>query len=216
MRNRETGCARRPRRDSLTGVKLMLLCLVLALAACAGRRAPPVARQCLAELDRRHIDYALPSLQVASSDCAEEGLVRVSGIGIAWNQPALLACPLALALDDFTRDTLDPLALRYLGKRVVLVRHFGAYSCRATRSGHESRHAQGEAIDIAGFVLEDGSVVSVEKDWRRGARGRFLAALARAACQEFSVVLTPDWDADHVNHIHLDRGRYRLCGVRSS
>jgi hypothetical protein len=203
-------------------VKLVLFALAAAaaLASCVAppRPAPPlVARQCQAELERRGVEYRVAPVAASASDCAVDDPVKVSAAGIAWSQPGIVACRFALTLDDFTRDAVEPLARRYFGEGVSLLRHYGTYSCRTTRTGHESLHAQGEAIDIAGFVLADGTVISVEHDWRSGgARGRFLHDLARQACGRFSVVLTPDSDRDHFNHIHLDSGPYKLCGVRSS
>jgi hypothetical protein len=203
-------------------VKVVVLALAAAaaLASCVAppRPAPPlVARQCQAELDRRGVDYRVAPMAASVSACAVDDPVKVSAAGIAWSQPGIVACRFALTLDDFARDAIEPLAQRYFGTRVTSLRHYGTYACRTTRTGHESLHAQGEAIDIAGFVLADGTIVSVEHDWRSGgAPGRFLHALAREACGRFSVVLTPDFDRDHFNHIHLDSGRYKLCGVRGS
>jgi hypothetical protein len=207
-----------PRRDSVARVKLAvpLIAAALGLASCAPRvpPAPTLARQCLAELDRRGVEYKVAPMPAASSSCAVDDPVRVSAAGVPWNQPAIVACPFALTLDDFARDVVEPLARRYFGEPVTLLRHYGAYSCRTTHGGRDSLHAKGEAIDIAAFVLADGTVVSVEQGWRGGGReGRFLHALAHAACERFSVVLTPDSDSDHANHIHLDSGRYKLCGV---
>lgn len=199
-------------------VKLAFLAVAAAaLASCVARPPPPpaAARQCQAELDRRGIEYAPAPVAVSNSACAVDDPVRVSAAGINWNQSAIVACRFALTLDDFARDVVEPLATRYFGERVTLLRHYGAYSCRTTRSGRESLHAKGEAIDIAGFVLADGTVISVEHDWsRRGPRGRFLHAVAHAACARFGVVLTPDSDRDHFNHIHVDSGPYKLCGMR--
>ena len=197
---------------------LIALAATAALAACVARPPPPAAlRQCQAELDRRGVAYAVAPMAASQSACTVDDPIKVSTAEIAWNQPAIVACGFALALDDFTRETVEPLAKRYFGERITLLRHYGAYSCRTTRTGHDSLHAKGEAIDIAAFVLADGRVVSVERDWRSGGvRGRFLHALAREACGRFSVVLTPDSDRDHFNHIHLDDGRYKLCGARGS
>lgn len=196
---------------------LVALAAAAALVACVARPPPAAPRQCQAELDRRGVAYAVAPMPASAAACAVDDPVRVSAARIAWSQPTIVACRFALTLDDFTRAVVEPLAQRYFGQRITLLRHYGAYSCRTTRTGHDSLHAKGEAIDIAGFVLADGTVISVEHDWRRGGvRGRFLHELAREACGRFSVVLTPDSDRDHFNHIHLDSGRYTLCGVRSS
>ncbi len=97
-----------------------------------------------------------------------------------------------------------------------LLRHLGTYACRRETgsSGRWSAHASGRAIDIAGVELADGTVITVEHDWRGGsAKSRFLHELARRACRRFSLVLTPDSDRDHHDHIHLGDGKWRLCGA---
>lgn len=92
-----------------------------------------------------------------------------------------------------------------------------SYSCRRQNSrlaGRWSQHARGQAIDIAGFHLSDGTTASIERDWSdSGAKGRFLHRLAAQACRYFSVVLTPDSNAEHYNHLHLDIGPERLCSA---
>ena len=199
-------------------VALLAAAAVASLAACVARPPPPAAvPACQAELDRRGVDYAVAPVLASSSACTVDDPVRVSAAEMAWNQPGIVACRFALTLDDFARDVIEPLANQYFGERVAVLRHYGAYSCRTTRSGRESLHAKGEAIDIAAFVLADGTVISVEHDWHsRGKHGRFLHAVAHAACDRFGVVLTPDSDRDHFNHIHVDSSPYKLCGMRSS
>ncbi len=184
------------------------------LAGCARHPPPsPSGAHCLAELDQRGIGWEMAPLEVGSSACAVDTPVRVSAASIAWNQPGIVACSFALTLDAFARDDIQPLARAYFGEPVRVIRHFGTYACRPTREGKASLHAHGEAIDIAGFELEDGTVISVEHDWRdHDPRGDFLHALVRAACRRFSMVLTPDSNTDHYNHIHLDSGPYRGCG----
>lgn len=106
------------------------------------------------------------------------------------------------------------LAQRHLGQAVRGVRHYGSHACRAmTGNGRRrSLHASALALDVAGFELADGSLVTVARDWRsRGPRGRFLRAVAKAACARFSVVLTPESDRDHADHIHVDLGPWKLC-----
>lgn len=197
-------------------MKRALLCAAAAVAllpSCTVRPPSPNGAQCYAELDRRGVRWEPVAVEASVSACEITVPVRVSAAEVAWNQPGIVSCSFALTLDGFTRDVIDPLARATFGEGVRLVRHFGTYACRATRNGKESLHARGEAIDIAGFELDDGTVISVERDWRRrDSRGVFLHALARAACRQFSMVLTPDSDADHYNHIHVDDGPYRGCG----
>jgi hypothetical protein len=52
--------------------------------------------------------------------------------------------------------------------------------------------------------------------WSRlgaGPKRVFLRALAERACAYFNVVLTPETDRYHYNHLHLDIGPYRLCSL---
>ena len=192
------------------------------LASCAPRALPPLApseadagRQCLLTLDRLGVAYQVAAVHAAETACDVENPVRVSAASIPWDQSGIVACRFALTLDQFAREDVTPLAERYFGQRVAEMRNFGTYACRATRAGRESLHAEGKAIDVASFILEDGTVISVARDWRASdAKGSFLHDVARAACRRFSVVLTPDSDADHQTHLHLDGGRYRKCGVR--
>jgi hypothetical protein len=143
--------------------------------------------------------------------------VKISRIHAAFNQPATMSCALADRLDEFEREVVQPLALDELGSRATRIDHLGSYSCRRQNSrtaGRWSQHAQGQAIDISGFRLSDGTTVSLARDWNEpGAKGQFLRHLAQRACRYFSVVLTPDSNAEHYDHMHLDIGPERLCSA---
>lgn len=203
--------------------RLVAMAILALLAACAGRTPTPSASpgqhqpaQCLARLDQLGVRYAPGGMPASgNSACAVENPVAVSAATIAWNPPGLVSCSFALALESFARDIVLPTALRHFGKRVVAMQHLGAYSCRReAATGRWSQHAAGTAIDIAGFALEDGTVVSVEREWRKpGPKRDFLRDVAHQACGRFGLVLTPDSDAEHYNHIHLDLGPYRRCGA---
>ncbi|HXP03951.1 MAG TPA: extensin family protein [Stellaceae bacterium] len=197
---------------------ILLFPLAAMLAGCFGGPAPVVsnARQCLAALDAHAISYRLVELSPPDGRCHIDTAVRVSRIDIALNQPAIMSCALATRIDDFERAVMQRIAVDDLGKYVSRIDHLGAYSCRSTsnHSGRLSEHALGLAIDISGFRLTDGTVVSVEHDWwAPGPKRDFLHHLAKSACGYFSVVLTPSSDRDHFNHMHFDIGPDRLCSV---
>jgi D-alanyl-D-alanine dipeptidase len=87
------------------------------------------------------------------------------------------------------------------------------------QSGHlPSQHSRATAIDIRWFTFEDGSTVDVETDYEkhfhhspcddhpRTEKGQFLQDFV---CnlhrdQVFNVMLTPNADRDHYNHLHFD------------
>jgi hypothetical protein len=195
------------------------MALAGALAACGTgtTRQPPIVsqrgKQCLAALDRLGVQYQVaPPTASLGSACRVETPVRVAAATVPWNRPAVASCGLVLAFDTFEREAVRPLALRYFGQDVRTVIHLGAYSCRKTRTGRESEHAHGEALDLAGFELADGTRILVKEEWsRRGKSRDFLHAVAARACAYFNEVLSPDSDSDHYDHIHLDLGPYRLC-----
>ena len=190
---------------------------VLLLAGC-GTSGPVglTGRAYLARLTSQEVSYRpIDSVNPSDSRCQVDTAVRVSRVQAGLNHPAVMSCALASRLDDFEREVVQPLAASELGRKVVRINHLGSFSCRAMRSGGRlSEHAVGRAIDVAGFRLSDGTTVSVQHDWsERGPKRLFLRHLARRACSYFSVVLTPDSNAEHYDHIHLDIGPDRLCSV---
>jgi hypothetical protein len=79
-----------------------------------------------------------------------------------------VTCRTAVALALWERHALQPAAEKYFGQRVSAIEHFGSYSCRNVYGRPEatrSRHATGEAWDVAGFVLVDGRRIRVARDW---------------------------------------------------
>ena len=192
------------RRPAPLVAAAMLLAL---LAGCAARPPQaPGAAQCLAELNAAGVVFESAAGPVAANGCGVANAVRVRQAGVALDQPAVMSCGLAAALVRFEHEAVRPAALR----------HFGTYDCRRETTGRDrlSQHAHGNALDLAGFQLADGTVVTVKADWQKpGPRGEFLREVARRACSYFSVVLTPANDATHHDHLHLDIGPYRLCGA---
>jgi hypothetical protein len=126
----------------------------------------------------------------------------------------ILDCRLALALVRWAGD------LRQAGVRRV--DHFSMYrpGARIHGDGAISGHAHGLAIDAARFTTESGAVVDVLDDWEGRKRGQAPCPLRseesgasrllrRVTCSAvdhklFSVVLTPHYNKDHDNHVHLE------------
>lgn len=134
---------------------------------------------------------------------------------------------MARTVDRFETQVVQAAAQRILGQRVAKLHHMGTYNCRTrrtetnvatadsgSRGGRLSEHGKGQAIDVGGFELADGTMISVKKDWRgAGKKSEFLQAVARASCEHFNVVLTPNHNALHADHLHLDIGPHKLCGI---
>ena len=128
--------------------------------------------------------------------------------GVAIKPTATLACPIVSVLDRWLADSVQPVAMRWFGARVVEIKQISAYSCRGMNGdsrAHISEHAFGNALDIAGFTLADGRQISVKDGWKGLAEEQgFLRDVQATACQQFSTVLAPGSNVYHYDHIHID------------
>lgn len=147
--------------------------------------------------------------------CPLRNTLRVQGADVGLSSSFLASCPLAVAFALFERHSLQPAARAVFGQAVMRVDHLGSFACRNIYNradGRLSQHASANALDIAGFRLADGRTISVLKDWPGdGESARFLRQVRDGACKDFNVVLSPDYNAAHRNHFHLDRGRWWVC-----
>ena len=110
---------------------------------------------------------------------------------------------------NIAKDTLSARLEKMRTEFEVMNRAFDSAA-----STMETLDAQARALDIAGFVLADGRTITVLAGWYgRPDERRFLRAVAAAACRTFSVVLTPNSDRYHRDHIHVDIGPWRKCGL---
>ncbi|RON01875.1 extensin [Pseudomonas brassicacearum] len=148
-------------------------------------------------------------------DCPLNNTLRVQGGEVALSSSFLASCPLAVAFVLFERHALQPAAQATYGQAVARVDHLGSFACRNMynrENGSRSQHATADALDIAGFRLADGRSISVLRDWPKdNDDARFLRKVRDGACEMFSVVLSPDYNAAHRNHFHLDVGPWWVC-----
>jgi len=151
----------------------------------------------------------------ADAACPLRNTLRVQDADVGLSSSFLASCPLAVAFALFERHSLQPAAQAVFGQAVTRVDHLGSFACRNIynrANGRLSQHASANALDIAGFRLADGRTISVLKDWPGdGERARFLRQVRDGACKDFNVVLSPDYNAAHRNHFHLDMGRWWVC-----
>ncbi|WLG63506.1 extensin family protein [Pseudomonas sp. FP1762] len=184
----------------LTGYKLMRL-----------RSDPELCAQALSSSDLR----VSPQADSPGAKCPLVGALRVQGGGVALSSSFIASCPLAVAYAMFEHHTLQPAAQSAYGQKIARVDHLGSFACRNVynrESGALSRHASADALDIAGFRLAGGRTISVLRDWpKQNQDAEFLRQLRDGACESFSVVLSPDYNAAHRNHFHVDVGRWSVC-----
>jgi hypothetical protein len=179
------------------------------------RREPELCRRVLVQ---PHIDAVPIQDTPVSKGCGWTNAVRFESVGGARMPVDKLSCEAAAAFALWMNNDVQPLALRILGQRVVSVQNFGTYSCRniigsALWKNKRSEHATANAIDVAGFTLEDGRQINIARDWPGDdSEARFLRAAHQAACRYFRVALGPDFNPSHRNHFHFDRGILWTCG----
>jgi hypothetical protein len=179
------------------------------------------AAGCRALLDQAGVDHVTMK-PGGAGQCAYADAVRLrpdrDAIALA---PASVApsCPVVAALKLWEWQVVQPAAQRIYGQPVRSIRHFGSYSCRrmyGRSAGDFSEHATADAIDVAAFVLKDGRQVSVVRDWQgEGKDAAFLRDVRDGACDLFSTVLSPDYNAAHRDHLHLDQAERGATGWRA-
>lgn len=148
--------------------------------------------------------------------CGAQDAIRLQGgtTPLASPRPAT-TCPVALGYAFWTRHVVQPAARDLLDADVARIEHYGAYACRnvyGRETGRRSEHATANALDVAAFRLEDGRRIRVAESYRGDdAAAAFLRRVRDGACGYFTAVLSPDYNAAHADHFHLDHGRWRVC-----
>jgi hypothetical protein len=177
--------------------------------------------ECRALLGSAGVEHAPVPPRRDGADCGYADGMRLAGGDVRYAPAGVVtSCPVAAAMHLLEERIIQPAAMRHLGSRVVAVDHAGSYSCRrlyGRSEGPFSEHATADALDVTGFRLADRRRVSVLGDWSgEGAKAAFLRDVRDGACRLFGTVLSPDYNAAHADHLHLDqaqRGRagWRLC-----
>ena len=150
----------------------------------------------------------LPPLE-ASENCGIAQRVSLAGVGDASTRAFETTCEIALRMALWEEHGLQPAAREFLGQGVREIRHYSSYNCRRMRtsSGESNRwstHSRARAVDVSGFVLDDGRLVDLKRDWEgEGANSAFLRRAQETACDVFGLVLGPEYNALHADHFHI-------------
>jgi len=137
--------------------------------------------------------------------------------GIVYSPALEIDCSFASELPK-VEAILQEEAKAALGSEIKKIETLGSYACRASKGplttayggkGILSEHAFGLAFDLKTLTTKKGDVVTVSKDWGKATKkGDFLAPLRRRLLDETEIthVITPDYNAAHRDHLHIDRG----------
>lgn len=152
--------------------------------------------------------------QMSQLGCSTEDAIVIQG-GTASLGGAVMTCAQALTVSIWERQVVQPAAYDLLSAGVSRFDQFGSYSCRRIyggATGNLSQHATANALDVGGMRLTDGGRVSIKDDWDDpGPKGQFLRRVRDEGCKVFGTVLSPDYNAAHHDHLHLDMGQTGLC-----
>lgn len=178
---------------------------------------------CQAALERAGVRYTALPPRSGEGQCSYSDGVRFTSGGarrIDFAPAGLgVACPVAAALAIWEWNVVQPAAERHFGTKVTSIDHFGSYSCRriyGRDAGTWSEHSTADAVDIAGFRLGNGTRITVARDWRGdNEKAAFLREVRDGACQLFATTLSPDYNAAHADHFHLDQADRGAMGWRA-
>lgn len=177
---------------------------------------------CPAVLSGRVEAKALPP--IAENQCREQSPLSVTGLSangrmIPFSGEAVLNCGMATALPEWA-EALDSYLLARENTRIRSITVATSYMCRPrnhVKGADVSEHGFANALDVIGFVLEDGRTVTLSDGWADALspEGRLLRFAHDAGCANFTTTLGPEANALHADHLHFDLGCHgKTCTAR--
>lgn len=170
------------------------------------------AGQCLSRLVQMGAQYTALDDRYLGQGCSQLSTVQLSslasdGSSLGVTNIGPVTCEVSQVFTGWARYGVDRAARQILGSPVRTIETMGSYSCRnVAGTGRRSGHATGAAIDISGFVLEDGRRITVKSAWFGGTskEQQFLRTVQQSACKRFDTVLGPDYNSAHNDHLHVE------------
>lgn len=180
----------------------------------------PQGRACLASLGASQANFTPLADRFFGAGCATLGTVKLGWLSgdagrLDVTNLGPVSCPLANAMQNWARFGVDRAARQILGSPLARIETMGSYSCRnVAGTGRLSAHATANAVDVAAFRLADGRRISVLNDWNSPSPQvrAFLRTIRDSGCKRFGTVLSPEYNAAHRDHLHLESSAMRpLC-----
>lgn len=176
-------------------------------------------RTCFSDLSASGAHFNPVPDTYSAPGCNKLGTVQLSALSGDHSQFGIsnlgpVKCGTAKAFSDWARFGVDRAAKQILGSRLARIETMGSYACRnIAGSSKRSAHSTGNAIDVSGFVLEDGRRIVLKSDWDGGtpAEREFLRIVQKSACKRFGTVLGPEYNAAHKDHFHLEGTGAKFC-----
>lgn len=179
-------------------------------------RPDKLTLQCYEDLNREAVRFRPLADRYFGNGCTALGSVQLLEIGTPVTNLGAMTCPSARQFARWAREAVQPAAAAWLGGRIVRIESFGTYACRPLNGqagARLSEHGRANAVDISAFVLAGGRRITVLEGWNGPDEDvrKFLRAVHKAACRRFQVVLGPDANAFHRDHLHMDMGNGPYC-----
>jgi hypothetical protein len=183
---------------------------------------------CLAELKSAGFDIeAAEPPKVSNEQCRIDTPVRLKAVPVPTRpetivrltEQPILACRFASAFGHWIGDLVSPVISGIKNTDLKAVRTGPGFECRnrnGAATGKLSAHAEGLAIDIAGFELANGATLRI-KPPAGEPPDPALSAIRTGGCGWFTTILGPGSDPAHETHLHVDilqhgsSDRYRIC-----
>jgi hypothetical protein len=163
---------------------------------------------------------------IAENQCGERSPLAVTGVlvngrMVELSGEAIVNCGMATALPGWA-SAIDSYLFARENTRLERIIVGTSYMCRPRNNAagaDVSEHGFANALDVVGFVLEDGRTMSLPAGWTDAASpdGRLLRFAHDSGCAHFTTTLGPEANALHHDHLHLDLGCHgqrcvaRLC-----
>jgi hypothetical protein len=171
------------------------------------------AENCRAAFARAEKAVVIEPARTEAAQCIRQDTIKLASLSTAKLRMEETRCAIAARLFMWEYNVVQPAARKYFNEPVTEIIHFGSYACRNIRgSAATSEHATANAFDVAGFRFRSGKLITIRQQWQGSQpSAEFLKNVRDGACDYFNLVLSPDFNADHHDHLHVDMGWYRGC-----
>jgi hypothetical protein len=140
------------------------------------------------------------SKPIRNGQCGTPAPVLVKRVaGVELNPAPVVNCRVAVKVDQWIRETIQPAAQQTFGTEVRRLVTASSYMCRqriGSSNERPSEHSFANALDISAFVTDDGRSIDVLTGWGQTVRDQQaqakLGALAGGDARPLSDVNQPD------------------------
>ncbi|MEQ1695321.1 MAG: extensin family protein [Hyphomicrobiaceae bacterium] len=139
---------------------------------------------------------------IEDGSCGDLAPIELVSVGknpqVAITPPALLNCDMAVAIHNWVKADIQPLAKKHLGKEIVRLETMSSYSCRnayGRTMSKLSEHGKANALDIRGFATATGQTAFVLDGWGMTS-GEIRAAAAAAEKEQAARLVAEKVQAD--------------------